>query len=128
MPLFNETKVLKVIGDLLSKESSKDSDYINYIFCSDTYLLKLNEEYLEHDYFTDIITFDYSVSSIQSDIFISLDRIADNAKLNGITFKEELYRILLHGVLHLCGYKDKTPEEKEVMTSKENEYLSVIYS
>ncbi|MFA7471734.1 MAG: rRNA maturation RNase YbeY [Spirosomataceae bacterium] len=98
---------------------------INFIFCSDEYLLQINREYLNHDYYTDIITFDNSESDreIEGDIFISLDRVFENARSESIQEEEELRRVLAHGVLHLCGYDDHTDEEKSQMRSKENYYL-----
>lgn len=107
-------------------DHNKKVDYINIIFCSDDYLLNINQQYLEHDYFTDIITFDYSDTAIASDVFISVDRIADNASSINVSFQSELYRILFHGVLHLVGYKDKEPADKKLMTEKEDFYLSLI--
>lgn len=100
---------------------------INYIFCSDEYLHQVNVDYLNHDYYTDIITFDNSESEglIESDIFVSIDRVEDNAESQGISFIEELRRVIIHGILHLVGYNDKTEEEKELMREKENAYLSL---
>lgn len=98
---------------------------ISFIFCSDDYLLDINRQYLDHDYYTDIITFDYVERGIISgDIFISVDRVRENANAYKVTFENELNRILIHGVLHLLGYQDKEPEEKELMTAKEDYYLS----
>lgn len=100
---------------------------INFIFCSDDYLLEINKKYLQHDTFTDIITFDYSVSDgpISGDVFISIDRVKENAKQFQTPFVNELHRVMIHGVLHLAGYKDKTSEEKKLMRSKEDYYLSL---
>lgn len=98
---------------------------IQYIFCDDEYLLKVNNEYLQHDFYTDIITFDYvKGKKISGDIFVSLQRIKDNANLLSTNESEELKRVLAHGILHLCGYKDKTDIEQMLMTEKENFYLS----
>ena len=98
---------------------------INYIFCSDEYLLKINQEHLEHDFYTDIITFDNSETpkEIEGDIFISVDRVIDNAAQLNIPFEHELWRVLAHGVLHLCGYGDKTDQEIQEMRRKEEEAL-----
>lgn len=98
---------------------------INYIFCSDQYLLQINIDYLNHDYFTDIITFNTSDSDsiISSDIFISVDRVKENSSMNGISFIEELMRVMIHGILHLIGYDDHTDEDVLLMRSKENYYL-----
>jgi len=100
---------------------------LNYIFCSDTYLHKINLEYLKHDTLTDIITFDYSEKKqISGDIFISIDRIKENALKFNQSTDIELNRVLIHGVLHLLGYKDKTPKEKETMRAKEDFYLTLL--
>lgn len=101
---------------------------LNFIFCSDNYLLGINQEYLKHDYYTDIITFDNSLETkdLEGDVFISVDRVVENANQNSIRFSDELNRVLIHGVLHLCGYNDKTNDEKALMTEKENAYLSLI--
>jgi rRNA maturation RNase YbeY len=102
---------------------------ITVIFCSDEYLLSVNKEYLQHDYYTDIITFDYSEDGlISGDLFVSIDRVVDNAKEFNQVFISELNRILVHGVMHLCGYLDKTQAEKEEMTFKENHYLQFVSS
>lgn len=112
-------------------ESEKHSlDEINYIFCSDEYLLNINKQYLEHDYYTDIITFDNREETeepILSDIFISIDRIEDNSKTQGTTFIQELHRVLIHGVLHLVGYSDKTDQEQAEMRKKEEACLSLLH-
>lgn len=99
---------------------------LNFIFCSDDYLLKLNEQYLNHDTYTDIITFDNSEipNLITGDIFISIDRIRENAKSFKTTFTNELHRVIIHGTLHLLGYADKTAKAKNLMTEKEDEYLN----
>jgi len=99
---------------------------LNYIFCSDDYVLQVNRDYLEHDYYTDIITFDQSEeeSKIDGDIFISVDRVADNAKQLGVSAEQEMRRVLAHGLLHLCGYGDKTDDEEAQMRAKEDEWLS----
>ena len=102
---------------------------VNLIFCSDEYLLKLNIEYLQHDYYTDIISFDYCEDDkILGDLFISKDRVLENSIDNNVSFELELQRVIVHGVLHLCGYKDKTDEEAALMRSKEDFYLSKIVS
>jgi rRNA maturation RNase YbeY len=97
---------------------------ISYIFCSDEYLHKINVEHLDHDDYTDVITFPYSEKQIEGDIFISIERIKENATNLNIAWETELHRVLIHGALHLCGYTDKTPEDKELMTAKENFYLA----
>lgn len=113
------------IKAVIGEERKKTGD-ISFIFCSDEYLLRINQQYLEHDYYTDIITFDdVSGDLISGDIFISVDRVRENAEVYGQSFSDELHRIIIHGVLHLLGYKDKEPEQKEIMTGKEDYYLSV---
>ena len=100
---------------------------LNFIFCSDQYLLQINIEYLQHDTYTDIITFQYQQHPIiEGDIFISIDRIRENAARYDVSFDNELKRVLVHGVLHLCGYRDKTKEEKQQMRKKENEALAAF--
>ena len=100
---------------------------LSFVFCSDDYLRKLNIKHLNQDYFTDVITFDYSKEmSLIGDVFISTERVKENAKLFNVSFNEELFRVIIHGVLHLCGFKDKTKEEKAEMRSKENDFLSLI--
>jgi probable rRNA maturation factor len=124
-PLFDEEKVKIVISKILSL-SQKELDNINYIFCSDSFLLDINIQYLQHDYYTDIITFDYSDDYILSDIYISTDRVLENAKDLEIPFINEFYRILIHGVLHLVGFDDKDSQSKNIMTQKEDEFLSYL--
>lgn len=99
---------------------------INFIFCTDEYLLKINQEFLQHDTYTDIITFDNSEKEIAGDIFISVERVAENALTYQISILQELYRVLIHGTLHLLGYKDKSPKDKKLMTDKENFYLEKL--
>ncbi|MBT8304467.1 MAG: rRNA maturation RNase YbeY [Bacteroidia bacterium] len=97
---------------------------INYIFCDDDYLHKLNVEFLDHNTLTDIISFDYSVGKeLRGDVFISIDRVRDNAKAFKVNFTEELHRVIVHGILHFCGFKDKTDKDAELMRQKENRYL-----
>lgn len=97
---------------------------IAIVCCSDDYLLEVNRSYLNHDYYTDIITFDYTDNQVVSgDLMISVDRIRDHAVKYSVSFEDELHRVMVHGVLHLCGYKDKRKNDKELMTSKENHYL-----
>ncbi len=97
---------------------------INFIFCSDAHLITINRSYLQHDDYTDIITFDYCENKkVSGDIFISIDRIKENAEKFKVRFKDELHRVMIHGVLHLCGFKDKSPEDKKRMTQQEDESL-----
>ena len=103
--------------------------FLNFIFCNDSYLLSMNEEYLQHHDFTDVITFSYAeqVSDIEGDIFISIDRVRENALIFRTSFENELYRVMIHGVLHLLGYKDKSDSDQKIMREKENSYLSLYY-
>ncbi len=106
---------------------NKNCGEINVIFCNDDYLLSINKTYLNHDYYTDIITFDYSKSeSVSGDLYVSVTRVKDNAKKLNLEFNDELYRVIVHGVLHLCGLKDKTKQEKENMRAKEDEMLLLM--
>ena len=112
------------LEDIIVNEEKKLGK-IQYIFCDDEYLLHVNREYLQHDFYTDIITFDYvKGKKISGDIFVSLPRIKDNAVQLSTDENEELKRVLAHGILHLCGYKDKSEEEQTMMTEKEDYYLS----
>ena len=122
--LNNETQFSTWISKTISEENCKEGE-INYIFCSDDYLLKLNLDFLKHDTLTDIISFDYSVGKeLHGDIYISVERVKENAKDFNETFTDEIARVIIHGVLHFCGYKDKTNDEEKLMRSKENYYLS----
>lgn len=114
--------VLKQMG----KDFDKAVPDINYIFCSDDYLLDINRQYLQHDYYTDIITFESAHPDLAADIFISVDRVKENAEKYAKSFDAELLRVMLHGVLHLCGLPDAEPEEKEIMHKNENYYLSLF--
>jgi rRNA maturation RNase YbeY len=108
---------------LVENEHKHPGD-VSVIFCSDEYLLKINEQYLNHNYYTDIVTFDYVENSVISgDLFISVERVDENASQLGVSFNEELYRVIFHGILHLCGFNDKTSAEKEMMREKEDFYL-----
>jgi len=121
--LDNETAVSQWISNTIANENCKEGE-INYIFCDDAYLHKLNVEFLEHDTLTDIISFDYSIGKeLHGDIYISIERVADNAKDFGVDVSEELQRVMIHGVLHYCGFKDKTDEDAKLMRDKENYYL-----
>lgn len=124
------TSVLKkrLIRNLILKIVSRETRKLNYAninLCSDEYLLEMNRTHLQHDYYTDIITFQLNNKNepIETDLYISLDRVKDNAKSNGIAFKEELHRVIIHGILHCCGYKDKSKNDIKKMREKENEYL-----
>lgn len=124
-PAFtHKTKLKQFIKHIFPSEG-KNLDKIDYIFCSDEYLLTLNKQFLQHDYYTDILTFDLSKANtaIIGEIYISIDRVKENARLHQTTFFNELKRVIFHGALHLCGYLDKTKAQKTLMTEKENFYL-----
>ena len=121
--LKEKIKVKKWINNMVSSESKKVGE-LNYIFCSDDYILNINREYLAHDYFTDIITFNYNVGKIISgDIFISIDTVKSNAEKFSNQFNDELHRVIIHGALHLVGFDDTTSQLKLEMTEKEDYYL-----
>jgi probable rRNA maturation factor len=112
-----------------AKSEGKTIGEITLIFCSDEHLLEMNRQYLDHDYYTDIITFDYSgEDKISGDLFISIDRVYDNAAQNAVSRDNELKRVCVHGVLHLCGYGDKSVDEARIMRSKEDYYLDKYVS
>ncbi|MBR5167497.1 MAG: rRNA maturation RNase YbeY [Salinivirgaceae bacterium] len=122
----NDLNVEKNIETVLANENRTLGE-VNYIFCSDDYLLNINKQYLNHDYYTDVISFDYSEDGIISgDIFISVDTVKDNANEYEVEFKKELARVMVHGVLHFIGYKDKTEEDAKQMRQKENQYLPLF--
>jgi rRNA maturation RNase YbeY len=124
--LPNESQLSDWISATILNEKCKEGE-INYIFCDDEYLHKLNVEFLNHDTLTDIISFDYSVGKeLHGDIYISIERVADNAKDFKIEFIEELHRVIIHGILHYCGYKDKSDADEIVMRQKENDYLAKL--
>lgn len=109
------------------EEENHELGEVNYIFCDDTYLHKINVEFLQHDTFTDIISFDYSLGKLVSgDIFISVERVKENASKFEVSFQEELHRVIIHGILHYMGFKDKTDNEKQIMRDKENTCLKVL--
>lgn len=111
----------------VAESEGKDFVEVSYIFCSDERLREMNVEFLDHDYYTDVITFPYSEDAVHGDIFISSDRVADNAQSLGVTFEHELCRVLVHGVLHLAGYLDKTAEAEKVMREREDFYLAKLF-
>ena len=126
MPALDQRKITRWIKSVAADYGFAVGN-INYIFCSDERELEFNRQFLGHDYYTDIITFDYSTPSVlNGDIFISLDTVRSNAEQLGIAFDDELRRILIHGLLHLTGQGDKTPETKAQMTEKENKALSKL--
>lgn len=123
--LKNKLKVRQWITDTIIAEGFKLQE-LTYVFCSDAYLLQINQQYLDHDTYTDIITFDNSeyAGEITGDIFISIPRIQENATLFKVSEMDELHRVIIHGALHLLGYKDKTPLDNKNMTQKEDQYLA----
>lgn len=123
--ISDETTVSNWIQEVCAAEGKKLSE-VSFIFCSDEYLLEMNSQYLNHDYYTDVITFDYcEADSISGDVFISVDRVFDNAQNVGVSATDELNRVMVHGLLHLIGYHDKEVLDKEQMTAKEDFYLSL---
>ena len=122
--LENTESFIKWIKNVISEEN-KELGEVNYIFCDDKYLLEKNIKYLDHDTLTDIITFNYCEGDIiSSDIMISIDRVMENSSIFENSFSEELNRVMIHGILHLIGYNDKTEEEKEIMRKKEDYYVN----
>jgi len=125
--LSDETAISDWLSQVILSESKKEGD-INYIFCDDEYLHKINLQYLNHDTLTDIISFDDCVGNLlNGDIFISVERVADNAKDFEVTFDEELKRVLVHGILHFAGYKDKSQEDELKMRQKEEEKIAMFH-
>ena len=125
--LSDETAISDWLSQVILSESKKEGD-INYIFCDDEYLHKINVEYLNHDTLTDIISFDYSVGNeLHGDIFVSVERVMDNAKDFEVSFDEELKRVLVHGILHYAGYKDKSEEDELKMRQKEEEKIAMFH-
>lgn len=126
VPLIKKREITKWIKDVAASYDKKVGD-VSYIFCSDEKILEINKAYLQHDYYTDIITFDYTDENVISgDLFISLDTVESNAKEFNTDYLEELHRIIIHGILHLCGINDKGPGEREYMTECENKALSLL--
>jgi rRNA maturation RNase YbeY len=115
------------ISKVISSEIKNEGE-INYIFCDDDYLLEINKQYLDHDTLTDIISFDYSIGNeLHGDIFISIERVYENAIDFNVNFEEELKRVMAHGVLHYCGYKDKNEEDEKLMRLKEEEKMKMFH-
>jgi len=124
--LKNQNKLVKWIGDVVSSEGFQVGE-INYIFCDDSYLNKINQEFLNHDTFTDIISFDYTLGKeVGGDIFISIERVLENAEKFNEVFENELHRVMIHGILHFIGYKDKTKKDKTLMRTKEDEKIFIL--
>jgi rRNA maturation RNase YbeY len=125
--LHNEADFSRWLSEVILSENKKEGG-INYIFCDDDYLLEINQQYLDHDTLTDIISFDYSVGNeINGDIFVSVERVKENASDYKVTFDEEIQRVLVHGILHYCGYKDKTEADELVMRAKEEEKMKMFH-
>jgi len=122
--LANRTKLKKFIRSIFKKEGKK-LESLNYIFCTDQDVLEINRRFLKHDFFTDIITFDLSeTDAVQAEIYISIDRVRENARLLRVSFRSEIHRVIFHGVLHLCGYNDKNKADKKKIREKENHYFN----
>jgi rRNA maturation RNase YbeY len=125
--LETESQFEAWIQQIILSEHKSEGE-INYIFCDDEFLLEINRKYLNHDYYTDIISFDYSVANeLHGDIFISIERVADNALTYNVSFQHELLRVMAHGILHYCGYKDKSDDESRLMRDKEDEKISMFH-
>ncbi|MFV8464268.1 rRNA maturation RNase YbeY [Flavobacterium sp. LB1P62] len=125
--LDNEEAVALWLSNVITSENKKEGE-INYIFCDDEYLHKINLEYLNHDTLTDIISFDYTMGNeLSGDVFVSVERVKDNAVDFNVPFEDELKRVLVHGVLHYCGYKDKGEEDELLMRCKEDEKLALFH-
>ncbi|MGC9151868.1 MAG: rRNA maturation RNase YbeY [Microbacter sp.] len=126
MPMFPHRKMSQWIKEV-SKLHGKTAGNVSFIFCNDEKILEINQQYLQHDYFTDVITFDASVDNvIHGDIFISIDTVAGNALSYQVPFQQELYRIMIHGILHLCGFDDQTDVMRAVMRAEEDKALKMI--
>ncbi len=128
IPVIKDRKRLKLFIAQLFEYEAERLNQLDYIFCSDNFLLDINKRFLNHDYYTDIITFDLSEKSgpIVGEIYISLDRIRENAILYKTALQQELLRVIFHGALHLCGYKDKSKKDSSLMRAKENFYLNLF--
>lgn len=123
--LKEKAKIRRWISQVVENEC-KTIGEISYVFCTDTYLLDINQQYLKHNTYTDIVTFDYTEEGkISGDLFISVERVTENAQRFSVNFEHELKRVLVHGILHLCGYKDKSEEDEKVMRAREDYYLSL---
>jgi probable rRNA maturation factor len=125
--ILNEADFSSWISAVILSESNSEGE-INYIFCDDDYLLELNQKHLNHDTLTDILSFDYSLGNeIHGDIYISIERVRENAIDFNVTFQEELSRVMIHGILHYCGYKDKTESDEQLMRLKEDEKIKLFH-
>ena len=122
-----ETIYTDWISSVILSENKSEGE-INYIFCDDDYIVEINQQYLDHDTLTDIISFDYSLGNeIHGDIYISIERVRENAEEFKVSFEEELKRVMIHGILHYCGYKDKSESDELVMRSKEDEKIKLFH-
>jgi rRNA maturation RNase YbeY len=128
-PQEKEAKIIPVIEEIF-RAYNRTLNYLHVVFMDDEQLLTINKEFLKHDYYTDIITFNYAddINIIEGELYISIPRIIENAKALDVDFDLELYRIIIHGVLHLCGYEDSTEELKNIMQQVENKYINIIVS
>lgn len=126
--LKNKTRLKQFLVELFEREGQELED-LQYVFCSDEYLLSINQQFLQHDTYTDIVTFELSPAPeiTMGEIYISVDRVAENAGKFDVPFEQELHRVIFHGALHLCGFKDKTKKEEQKMRDKENEYLYLYF-
>ncbi|MFN3967425.1 rRNA maturation RNase YbeY [Flavobacterium sp.] len=125
--LDNETVYADWLSKVISSEIKNEGE-INYIFCDDDYLLEINQQYLNHDTLTDVISFDYSIGNeLHGDIFISIERVRENASDFNVSFEDELKRVMVHGVLHYCGYKDKSESDEKLMREKEEEKMKMFH-
>ncbi|WP_447640901.1 MULTISPECIES: rRNA maturation RNase YbeY [Chitinophagaceae] len=122
--IADKTGIKATVEDIFKLEKRK-LDHIDYVFCSDEYLLEINNQYLQHDFYTDIVTFDLSENTDETigEVYVSVDRIKDNAQKLQQPLKNEILRVIFHGALHLCGYKDKTDKESKLMRNKEDFYI-----
>ena len=127
---LKNTANLKHFIESIFKKEMQSLNSINYIFCSDGVILEINKKYLNHDFYTDVITFDLSPNNkaISAEVYISIDRIRDNAKQLGLSIKSELHRVLFHAALHLCGYNDKKKKDKEIMRKRESDLLAKYFN
>lgn len=124
--ITQKSRLIPWLESVVRKEKQKPGN-LNIIFCSDSYLLKINQQHLNHDYYTDIITFQYSENQLVSgDLYISIDRVSENAAIYSTTFLNERNRVIVHGVLHLCGYTDKTKKAQKLIREKEDYYLNKL--
>jgi probable rRNA maturation factor len=127
LTLAGKTAV-KVFVESIFKKEKQALGSITYVFCSDDFLLQINRDFLKHDYYTDIVTFGLSEKgqAVEAEVYISVDRVKDNALTHGTTYKQEMLRVIFHGALHLCGYKDKKKSEIALMRNKEEQYLRLF--